>query len=299
MTVAEIEHPYRVEKAYTIEEARQYCERLAKSHYENFIVSSVFCPRPLRKHFYHVYTYCRISDDLGDEIDDPQKSLILLDWWEEELDAMYAGQPRHPAFVALEETVKEFQIPAAPFRNLLKAFRQDQTLTRYPSYEDLLDYCVYSANPVGQLVLYLCGYRDEERFVLSDKTCTALQLANFWQDVTRDIEKNRVYIPLDDMEQFGVKEEWLRERRFTPEFANLMRFEVERTHLLFKEGLKLCDTVNRRVRLDVEMFSRGGLEVLRRIEAQGYDVLTKRPSIPKSRQVAMLLGRLLSGITAR
>lgn len=299
MTAAEIEHPYRVERAYAIEEARQYCERLAKSHYENFIVSSVFCPRPLRKHFYHIYAYCRISDDLGDEIDDPQKSLILLDWWEEELDAMYAGEPRHPAFVALEETVKEFDIPADPFRNLLKAFRQDQTLTRYPSYEDLLDYCVYSANPVGRLVLYLCGYRDEERFALSDKTCTALQLANFWQDVTRDIEKNRIYIPLDDMERFGVKEECIRERRFTPEFADLMRFEVERTYALFQEGLKLCDVVNKRVRLDVEMFSRGGLEVLRRIEAQGCDVLSKRPSIPKSRQVAMLAGRVVAGFTSR
>ena len=148
-------------------------------------------------------------------------------------------------------------------------------------------------------MLYLCGYRDKERFDLSDKTCIALQLANFWQDVTRDLEKNRIYIPLDDMERFGVKEEWIWERKFTPEFGNLMRFEVERTHALFREGLQLCDTVNKRVRLDVEMFSRGGLEVLRRIEAQGYDVLTKRPSIPKSRQVAMLFGRLVAGWTTR
>lgn len=300
ISLAEIEHPYRVEnRVYSLEESRQYCEKLAKSHYENFLVAGVFCPSHLRKHFYHIYAYCRISDDLGDEIEDAQQSILLLDWWETELDAMYQGEPHHPAFVALAETVKEFDIPADPFRNLLAAFRQDQTMTRYPTYSDLLNYCVNSANPVGQLVLYLCGYRDAERFSLSDKTCTALQLANFWQDVSRDLEKGRIYLPLEDMQRFGYTEAQLWERKFTPEFASLMQFEVERTKAMFQEGLKLCGMVERRVRLDVEMFSRGGMEVLRLIESQNYDVLTRRPSISKKRQISLLFGRLLANLTRR
>jgi squalene synthase HpnC len=292
--LSEIEHPYRVQGTVTPEEARRYCERLAKRHYENFLVAGIFCPRPLRQHFYNVYAYCRISDDLSDEIGDTRKSLILLDWWEEELDAMYRGAPRHPVFVALAETVAQFGIPPDPFRDLLTAFRQDQKVTCYPTYEDLLAYSKNSANPVGRLVLSLCGYRDSERLALSDKTCTALQLANFWQDVTRDLDKNRIYIPLEDMARFGYTEEALRARRFTPEFAGLMRFEVERAHALFAEGLKLCDLVDRRVRLDIEMFNRGGLEVLRLIEQQGYDVLSHRPAVSKRRQFAILISRLLA-----
>jgi squalene synthase HpnC len=294
LSANEIQHPYRVNGPVTIEEARRYCERLAKSHYENFLVAGVFCPKPLRQHFYNVYAYCRISDDLSDEIGDTRKSLILLDWWEDELDAMYRGEPRHPVFVALAETVAKFGIPADPFRNLLTAFRQDQTTTRYPTYQDVLTYCVNSANPVGQLVLYLCGYRDAGRFALSDKTCTALQLANFWQDVTRDMDKDRVYIPLEDMARFGYTEESLFARKFTPEFAALMKFEVDRTRQLFDEGIALCGLVDKKVRLDIEMFNRGGLEVLRLIEKQGYDVLTRRPSVSKGRQFALLFRRLLA-----
>ena len=299
LTAQEIPHPYQVEGITTLEEARKYCEKLAKSHYENFLVAGAFCPKPLRQHFYNVYAYCRISDDLSDEIGDPVKSLLLLDWWEEEVDAMYAGKPRHPVFVALAETVQKFAIPAEPFRDLLNAFRQDQRVTRYATYEELLGYCRGSANPVGRLVLYLCGYQDAERLALSDKTCTALQLANFWQDVTRDLVKDRIYIPLEDMARFGYTEESLFARRFTPEFAALMKFEVERTHTLFDEGLKLTTLVEKRVRLDIEMFNRGGQEVLRRIEQQGYDTLTTRPAVPKSRQVALLIGRLLANLTAK
>lgn len=296
LATKDIEHPYRVTGPVTVAEARRYCERLAKSHYENFLVAGLFCPRPLRQHFYNVYAYCRISDDLSDEIGDTRKSLLLLDWWEEELDAMYRGEPRHPVFVALAETVEKFGIPPDPFRDLLTAFRQDQTTPRYPTYADLLGYCKNSANPVGRLVLYLCGYNDAERLALSDQTCTALQLANFWQDVTRDLDKDRVYIPQEDIMRFGYTEEALFARRFTPEFAALMRFEVERTVPLFTEGLKLCALVDRRVRLDIEMFARGGLEVLRLIEQQGYDVLTRRPAVSKRRQLTILSRRLLANL---
>ncbi len=291
--------PYRVEGTFTLPDAQRYCERLAKSHYENFLVASLFVPRPLKQHFYNVYAYCRISDDLGDESGGPKRALPLLDWWEEELDACYAGCPRHPVFVALGETNARFGIPREPYADLLTAFRQDQRVTRYETHEDLLAYCRYSANPVGRLVLYLCGYSDPERQGYSDATCTALQLANFWQDVARDYDIGRIYLPLEDMRRFGVPEEDIAERRFSPAFADLLHFECDRTHALFQEGMKLCPMVDRRVRLDIEMFSRGGLEILRRIEAQGYDVLSRRPTIPKQRQLAILAGRLLAGLTGR
>lgn len=294
LTADNIEHPYRVSGTTALPEANRYCERLAKSHYENFLVAGVFCPRHLRQHFYNVYSYCRISDDLGDEIGDVHKSLVLLDWWERELDAMYAGAPRHPVFVALEKTVEQFAIPAEPFRDLLTAFRHDQHVTRYPEMADVLQYCKFSANPVGRLVLYLCGYQDAQRLSLSDRTCTALQLANFWQDVSRDLDKDRIYIPLADMEQFGVTEAQLFKREFTPGYADLMRHEIALTRTLFQEGSKLCDMVDRRVRLDVEMFNRGGMEVLRLIERQGYDTLTRRPSVSKVRQFAILFRRLFA-----
>jgi squalene synthase HpnC len=292
-TGASTECPYRVTRAYSPREARAYCRRLAVSHYENFVVAGLLCPRPLRRHAYNVYAYCRIADDLGDETGDPARAIELLDWWESELDAMLAGKPRHPVFVALSETADRFRIPDEPFRRLLDAFRQDQTVTRYATFEELLHYCERSANPVGHLVLALGGYRDEERKALSDDTCTALQLANFWQDVSRDWDKGRIYIPREDMERFGVSEEQIAARRFTPPFGELMRFEVERTRKLFESGRPLAKLLDRSLRLNVEMFTEGGLEVLRRIESQGYDVLTSRPSIPKRRQAALLIRRLL------
>jgi squalene synthase HpnC len=296
MTTTLPDNPYRVDRAYSLNEAQDYCARLAKSHYENFLVASLFVPKQLKQHFYNVYAYCRISDDLGDESGGPEKALPLLDWWESELDACYAGAPQHPVFVALAQTNERFGIPRQPYADLLRAFRQDQTVTRYATYEELLGYCRYSANPVGRLVLYLCGYSDPERQGYSDATCTALQLANFWQDVVRDYAIGRIYLPLEDMTRFGVSEEDIALCRFTPAFAQLLQFECERAKALFAEGMKLCPLVDRRIRLDIEMFSRGGQEIIRRIEAQGYDVLTRRPTIPKKRQLAILAGRLLAGL---
>lgn len=295
-TRATPDSPYRVHGDYSLLEAQEYCAKLARSHYENFLVATVFVPRRLRQHFYNVYAYCRIADDLGDESGDPAAALRLLDWWEEELRLCFEGSPRHPVFVALAETNAEFAIPMEPYADLLRAFRQDQTTTRYAAYEELLGYCRYSANPVGRLVLALCGYTDTARQELSDRTCTALQLANFWQDVVRDFAIGRIYLPLEDMRSFGVTEEQIATRRFDAAFRDLMRFECERAYALFEAGRPLVGMVDRRLRLDIEMFTRGGLEVLRRIEAQGYDVLTRRPAIPKRRQVAMLAGRALAGL---
>ena len=278
-------------------EARAYCRRLARSHYENFSVASWFLPKRLRQHFYNVYAYCRISDDLGDEAGDPNVSLQLLDQWAAELNACYAGNARHPVFVALSETIREFNIPRQPFADLLGAFRQDQIVARYQTFESLRGYCKYSADPVGHLVLYLCGYRDEERQELSDCTCTALQLANFWQDVTVDHSKGRIYLPLEDLERFGVAESDIASNQNTMAFRDLMRFEIERTRDWFRRGFPLIAKVNRELAIDLELFTRGGEEVLKAIESQQYAVLGRRPAISKRRKLALVaraaMGKLL------
>jgi squalene synthase HpnC len=275
-------------------EAQSYCERLARSHYENFSVASWFLPKHLRQHFFNVYAYCRISDDLGDETGDRAASLLLLDEWEAELNACYDGSPRHPVFVALAGTVREFDIPKQTFAHLLTAFRQDQTVTRYKSFDDLLGYCHYSANPVGHLVLYLCGYRDPERQQLSDFTCTALQLANFWQDITTDYDKGRIYLPLEDLKQFQVSEEDISRKRNSLAFREMMDFEVARAREWFDRGLPLIAKVSRELAIDLELFSRGGQEILNAIEHQDYAVLGHRPAISKSRKLALVARAALS-----
>ncbi|MBS1852619.1 MAG: squalene synthase HpnC [Acidobacteria bacterium] len=276
------------EQAPPLAEAREYSRKLAQSHYENFSVASWFLPQRLRQHFFNVYAYCRISDDLGDEVGDPQASLQLLDLWEAELDACYAGNPRHPVFVALAETVQLCAIPRQPFADLLTAFRQDQTVTRYRTFDDVIGYCRYSANPVGHLVLYLCGYRDAERQGLSDFTCSALQLANFWQDVSVDYQKGRIYLPLEDLEKFGVAEADIAQNRNTRAFCEMMRFEVERAREWFGRGLPLIKAVDRELAVDLDLFSRGGMEILNAIERQNFAVLGRRPVISKSRKLALV-----------
>jgi squalene synthase HpnC len=266
-------------------------------HYENFSVATWFLPGKIKQHFFNVYAYCRISDDLGDEVSDPAASLELLHEWESELDACYAGKPRHPVFVALAETVSTFDIPKQPFSDLLKAFRQDQTVTRYQTFEDLLGYCRYSANPVGQLVLYVCGYRDRERQELSDFTCTALQFANFWQDVSLDYAKGRIYLPLEDLQRYSIGEDDIAAARNTSAFCEMMCFEVERAREWFAKGLPLVAKLDRDLAIDIELFTRGGQEILNAIERQKYAVLGNRPAISKTRKLALLaraaLGKLL------
>ncbi len=284
-------------QAPSTSEAQDYCRRLARTHYENFSVATWFLPGHLRQHFFSVYAYCRISDDLGDEAGDPTASLRLLEQWEAELNACYAGNPRHPVFVALAETVRACDIPKQPFADLLKAFRQDQTITRYETFEDLLGYCRYSANPVGHLVLYVCGYRDPERQRLADFTCTALQLANFWQDVSVDYGKGRIYLPREDLRRYGVSEDDIAARSNTPAFCEMMGFEVERARDWFRQGLPLVEKVDRGLAIDIELFSRGGQEILNAIERQGFSVLGRRPVISKPRKLALVaraaLGKLL------
>ncbi len=246
-----------------------------------------------------MYAYWRISDDLGDEVGDRAASLALLDLWGRELDACFEGKARHPVFVALAETIRQCSIPKEPFADLLVAFRQDQAVTRFDTMEDVFAYCRYSANPVGRLVLYASGEvtpaTRDEKFRLSDATCTALQLANFWQDVRSDyLSRDRIYLPLADMQRFGVSEETIAAGVATPQFRALLRYEVEFARSLFQEGLALIAKVDRELALDLDLFSRGGLEILRAIESRDHDVLSARPAISKLTKVQLAL-RAVSG----
>jgi len=279
-------------RTWTIEEARRYTTWLATSHYENFHVVSFLLPKKLHQDFYNVYSFCRWADDLGDEIGDKAESLRLLEWWRSELDRMYAGETQHPVYVALLDTVRKHDLPIEPFADLIHAFVHDQSITRYPTWADVMHYCKYSANPVGRLLLYLCGYRDAERQRLSDSTCTALQLANFWQDVSIDLLKDRVYIPQEVMRRHGYGDQDLFDRVEDERFQGVMKDVVHRARELFIEGLPLARTVHKRLSVDLELFSRGGLLVLEKIERQQYRVLHNRPAIGKLERVRLLMSTL-------
>jgi squalene synthase HpnC len=282
------------ETRVTPAEAEAFCRDLATRHYENFTVVSFLLPRALRQHFANVYAYCRISDDLADELEAGAVALARLDEWGRHLEDCYAGEARHPVFVALSATIRRFDIPKEPFADLLVAFRQDQAQTRYRTWDDLLGYCENSANPVGRLVLYLGGYRDAERQRLSDATCTALQLANFWQDVARDYAKGRIYVPLDLLEAFGTSEGRIARGECDRHWERLMRELLARTRVLFERGMELEPMIRGRMRLAVELFSRGGQEVLRAIEEDcRYDTLNRRPELGRGRKLALIGAALL------
>lgn len=281
----------RLARSYSAEEAFAYCRRLAVGHYENFTVVSWLLPRHLRPHMYALYAYCRGVDDLGDEA--AGHRLALLDEWEAELRACYQGTPRHPTFIALRETIRTFHIPPEPFLRLVEANRRDQRVSRYFTFGELLEYCSYSANPVGHLVLYLFGYRDVERQRLADATCTGLQLANFWQDVSVDLEKGRIYIPLEDMARFGYSEGDLLARRSDARFRRLMAYEVKRAREFLFRGLGLLPLVRGRLRLDLRLFTLGGLAILDAIQRAGFDVLGRRPRLSRARKAWLALRGLL------
>ena len=272
-----------------LSDARQYCSRLARSHYENFTVATMLLPRRLIRHFHAVYAYCRWADDLADETGGGANALALLRWWREELLRCYDGKSRHPVMVALQQTIRRFEIPPEPFLNLLFAFEQDQLVKNYATYDQLLGYCRNSANPVGHLVLYLCETFNAETAALSDHICTALQLANFWQDVARDMDIDRIYIPEEDRRQFQYSEADLQNRRYNPAFAELMRFEVNRTRDLFYRGFPLVERMPAELQPDIELFIRFGLAILRKIGRCDYNVWQTRPVIAKWEK-AMLVG---------
>ena len=271
-------------------EARAYCRRLARTHYENFSVASWLLPRALRQHFYNLYAYCRWSDDLADETSSPDESEALLDWWESQLTDCYRGIVHHPVFVALRETIAEFAIPIEPLADLLVAFRQDQRKVRYENFAELLDYCRYSANPVGRLVLYLGRACGAERASLSDSICTGLQLANFWQDVARDWDRGRIYLPQDSLRAAGYTAGMFAGREFNPAFRQLLADEVDRAEQYLRGGEPLVDLVPRELRVDIALFLAGGLAILDAIRRIDYNVWARRPVVSKAQQFGLLLG---------
>ncbi|MBI1374046.1 MAG: squalene synthase HpnC [Phycisphaera sp.] len=286
----------------SFEQASAYAHDLVRRQYENFSVVSWLVPKRLRNDFAHVYAFCRWADDLGDETGDRNRSLELLAWWRRELAACYKGKPRHPVFVALHPTITRHDIPAKPFEDLIDAFEQDQRVHRYETWEQVIDYCKRSADPVGRLVLYLCGYRDEARQRLSDQTCTALQLINFWQDVRRDIvERDRIYVPADVLTKHGLRHGNLvahvsGERPLDNEqrqaYREVIRELVDRTEPMFKEGRILWPKLAADVRLSIQLFTFGGESVLKAVRRMNYDTLDTRPSVSKATK-AMLMLRVL------
>ena len=275
-------------------DAWAYCDQLTRSHYENFSVVTWLTPRSLRPAFRSIYAFCRWSDDLGDEVGDPERSTRLLSWWRGELAAMFAGEsPRHPVMVALAETVREFAIPIDPFAALISAFEQDQVVTEYETFDQLRDYCTRSADPVGHLVLYLGRVYSPENARLADLTCTGLQLANFWQDVARDLDIGRIYLPREDRVRCRYPDADLHARRSTPEFAELIGFQVGRARGFLHHGRELIDRLPRDLAIDVDLFNRGGLAILDRIMAQGCDVWSRRPEVGKAAKLGLLARALL------
>ena len=273
-------------------EAEAYCRTLATSHYENFPLVSWLLPKGLHQHFYNVYAYCRWADDLGDEVGNTSKSLELLAWWRSELADCYAGNGRHPVFVALRGTIDEFSIPQQPFEDLISAFEQDQTVQEYDTFDRLRDYCRRSADPVGRLVLYLCRQHTDPNVVWSDSICTGLQLANFWQDVARDFEIGRIYLPREDYERFGYRRDDFDSRTINSSFLELMKFEVDRARKFLTDGLPLIEQLPGRLQVDIDLFAQGGLRILQRIERIGYRVLETRPKVTKWDALGLLAGAL-------
>ncbi len=274
----------------SVEDAYRFCEHLAFSHYENFPVASRFIPRQKRKHVAAVYAFARIADDYADEPGMmPEERMQKLQDWEEQLSQCYKGVATRPVFVALADTVRRFEIPQILFLDLLTAFRSDVTVRRYESFEDILAYCRNSANPVGRLVLLLFGYKDEKMAVWSDRICTALQLANFWQDLSIDLDKDRVYIPLEDLRKFNLGVQDIRQKRFSPAFRDLMEFEVQRTRDLFEQGKPLLANIGKDLSLEMKLTWLGGTHILEKITRLDYNVLNRRPTLSVVDKCVLLL----------
>ena len=276
------------------EEAYAYCEAQARAHYENFPVASLAVPRSLRAHVCAIYAFARAADDFADEAIHEGRRLEELDRWASRLETCVAGGADHPVFVALSDTIRKFDLPLEPFRDLLDAFRQDCRVRSYASWGDLLDYCRRSANPVGRLVLLLFGHRDEGLGASSDAICTGLQLTNFWQDVAVDYRKGRIYLPEDDRRRFGVLEDDLRDGRLHDGFRGLMTEVIARTRRKFEEGRPLLGSLGGRLAVEIRLVWLGGNRILDRIEARGCDVFRGRPRLSGTDK-ARLAGRALLG----
>jgi squalene synthase HpnC len=281
-------------RSWTVPQAFQFCERLTRDHYENFPVASLMVAREKRPYVCSIYSFARIADDYADEPGMTMAERIdSLTEWEEQLADSYRGHAHHPVFIALRETVNRFDMPVELFQDLLRAFRSDVTTHRYETFEEVLGYCENSANPIGRLMLLLFNYRSEATMELSDSICTALQLTNFWQDVSVDLEKDRVYIPLNDIREFGYSEEELFQRRNSPAFKDLMCFLIDRTQQMFREGKPLLSEVGRDLRMELRLTWNGGMKILNKIEQGEYDVLTRRPALTILDKASILISSFI------
>lgn len=271
--------------------AYRFCQELANSHYENFPVASRLLPARLRKHVAALYGFARIADDFSDEPEyEGVRRERLLDW-RRQLRSL--DRPEHPVFLALSRTISELELPVEPFEDLLSAFLQDTEKRRYADFAELLEYCRRSADPVGRIVLMIHGYRDAERFAMSDAICTALQLANFWQDVSVDLRKDRIYIPEEDFKAFGYSEADLRMGVVNDKFIGLMKQQIARTSALFEKGRGLPAALPFPLSFEIRLTWLGGREVLRKVRKQGYDTLTRRPALTRWDWIPLLVRSLL------
>jgi squalene synthase HpnC len=274
---------------FTLESAFAYCERMARGHYENFPVASRFVPQKMRPYVWALYAFARSADDFADEARFAGRRADALAYWEEQLERCFHGEAEHPVFVALRETVEKCDLPIAPLRDLLTAFTMDLSVNRYPTYSQLERYFMHSAHPVGRLVLYIFDYRDPSLHCFSDDVCAGLQLTNFLQDVAIDLAKDRVYLPQEDLKHFGVTEGMLFAGRVTPELRDLYRFEVARARALFERGRPVIDRVGPELGFELALIWQGGMTILDKLEAVGYDVFRRRPTLnaaDKARMVA-------------
>ena len=281
-----------------IDRAFAYCRTLARAHYENFPVASLAIPRERRPYVAAIYAFARTADDFADEGDVPaQERLRRLDEWGEKLGRCYQGESTEAVFIALGETAARTGLPREPLDALLSAFRMDVTAQRFSRFEDLLFYCRHSANPVGYLLLHLFGETTERTVPLSDSICTGLQLANFWQDLSVDWAKGRLYLPLEDLGRFGYTESELDRGVVDERFRRMLAFEVERAREYLLNGLPLLDLVSSaRLRFELSLTVRGGLAILEAIQAIGYDVLHRRPSLTMMHKAGILLRTLFRRI---
>lgn len=273
-----------------MEDAFAYCEQIARGHYENFPVGSALIPRELRRHFFSIYAYSRAADDIADEGSlPPDERVALLDDWERQLREAYEGQASHPVFVALAATVREKSIPMEPLRDLLRAFRMDARNEGFDTTTDLLYYCYHSANPVGRLVLHLFGLYDEERRTLSDKICTGLQMANFWQDISIDVPRGRINLPRESMEYFEYSLDELRRGVFNENFREMLAYHVDHAMNHFQHGYPLIRAVPfRRLQSELGLVFLGGVRILHKIKALDYNVLATRPRLTLADKLWML-----------
>ncbi len=284
----------------SIEESYSYCEQMAKSHYENFPVGSFLIPKEKRRHIWAVYAFARTADDFADEgrsafetPADLQKRLAALDDWEYKLLQATKGQTEHPIFIAVAQTLKDAQIPVQLLKDLITAYRMDVQRKRHKSFEDLLFYCKHSANPVGRLVLHIMGYKDEAIHLLSDNICTALQLANFWQDVAVDLEKDRIYLPEDEMKRFRVTEGDLHAKICNRAFQTLMQYCSDKTKSLFNQGLPLTQKVGKDLKWEMKLTWLGGTTILKKLSQNHYDIYRNRPVIGMMDKITLLTRSLM------